>query len=47
MRENKQKPRLVTLEQLTQKLVEAVKKLSPEQKAAMRKNLYAHLGLKS
>lgn len=45
--ENKQqKPQLVTLEQLTQKLVEAVKKVSPAQRAEMRRNLYAQLGVK-
>ena len=36
---------LVTLEQLGEKLIEAVKKLSPAQKAAMRQRLYDHLGL--
>jgi hypothetical protein len=45
--ENKQqKPQLVTLEQLTQKLVAAVKKASPAERAEMRRNLYAQLGVK-
>jgi hypothetical protein len=41
------KPQLVTLEQLGEKIIEAIKKLSPEQKAEMRRRLGAHLGLKS
>jgi hypothetical protein len=41
------KPQLVTLEQLAEKIIEAIKKLSPEQKAEMRRSLYARLGLKS
>jgi hypothetical protein len=44
--EKPNKPQLVTLEQLGEKLIEAVKKLSPAQKAAMRQRLYDHLGLK-
>jgi hypothetical protein len=40
------KPQLVTLEQLGEKIIEAIKKLSPEQKAEMRRNLYAQLGVK-
>jgi hypothetical protein len=40
------KPQLVTLEQLGEKLIEAVKKLSPSKKAELRKALYAQLGLK-
>jgi hypothetical protein len=41
------KPQLVTLEQLGEKIIEAIKKLSPEQKAEMGQRLYARLGLKS
>ena len=40
------KPQLVTLEQLGEKIIEAIKKLSPEQKAEMRQRLYAQLGVK-
>jgi hypothetical protein len=41
------KPQLVTLEQLGERIIEAIKKLSPEQKAEMRQRLDARLGLKS
>jgi hypothetical protein len=47
LQNKQQKPQLVTLEQLTQKLVEKVSKLSPSKKAELRKALYAQLGLKS
>ena len=45
-KEPQDKPQLVTLEQLGEKIIEAIKKLSPEQKAEMRHSLYARLGLK-
>jgi hypothetical protein len=44
--EKPNKPQWVTLEQLGEKLIEAVKKLPPERKAELRKALYAQLGLK-
>ena len=46
MPENKQKPEVVTLEQLAKKLSEEISKLSPSKKAELRKDLYARLGLK-
>jgi hypothetical protein len=44
--EKPNKPQWVTLEQLGEKLIEAVKQLSPSKKAELRRALYAQLGLK-